>query len=815
MNRDIVFYSHAKNTSLGSIGTKLLKVHIDGVIQKAVKSFFVGLRFNVDTTILKSLLIDICKLHDLGKYSVFFQDYLLKRGKIDTELRQHCRFGAYVIYQKYKEQDSTLALFAYFIVISHHSNLIDLKEYGKKEGLKADEYQQQFVSQKKSVFEYLEIIKSEISVNQLSEFLSVPEFKECRNEMRSLRNERANIQNYFLINYVFSLLIESDKLDASDTPLFQREIIAVDSVDRRLQNSTNELRNYVRKIIIGKLERPDILVHKIFTLTAPTGVGKTLAALDFVLKLRDKIYKTEGYLPQIIYSLPFINIIEQALDEYQNTMPGVEILAHYQYSDIFEHVKSENEEFNEADYNRRLMQLDTWQSDIVITSFVQFFHTLIGNRNKILKKFNHLAGAIVILDEVQTLSLEKIPLIGASLYYLSKFLGTRIVIMTATRPLVFELAFREIISEPSNINCLDEIDQAFFKDGKLSYLELLDNNKNIYESYRRTVIIPKLDRVLVNEQDFIISKFGVHWLITESCIIVVNKVSRSIALFESVKNYISENGYENPVYYLSTNIIPYHRFEIIKRIKEDLKAKRCPVLISTQVVEAGVDLNFDMGFRDIAPVDSIIQVAGRINREANPVRPEREHLPLYIVDFGDCKTIYGIITYNQSKKAMLGKSEIKESNYLDLVNDYFSEISGKASFDYSRNIFNSMKMLQYDGNEHAVSEFKIIEEQQNVCSVFIELDEAGTAAKEAFLKIICISNKEEANLKRREFDTKYKKTFDQRIITIPFYFVNKILPIHPLVENILLVDHNMVDTKYDIETGFKRQKENETHSMFF
>src|SRR5690554_5724458 len=93
------------------------------------------------------------------------------------------------------------------------------------------------------------------------------------------------------------------------------------------------------------------------------------------------------------------------------------------------------------------MAMDTWQADIVITSFVQFFQTLIGKRNKLLKKFNHFANAIIILDEVQALRLDQMPLLGASLFYLSKFLKSRIILMTATRPKIFELAEQEILDK--------------------------------------------------------------------------------------------------------------------------------------------------------------------------------------------------------------------------------------------------------------------------------------------------------------------------------------------------------------------------------
>ncbi len=812
---DNIFYSHSKETPNGKVGTKRLNVHIEGVSQKAIGNFLPNTNFSIPSNQLIDLLKNVCKFHDLGKFTEYFQSYLLKNGKVDSELKKHSRIGAYVIFEKYKGNESLIfSIFAYFLIISHHSDLIDILEYGYKEESNSIKYKESFEAQKNSIVNSVKEIKKEIDYSDLPELLNIPKFNNYRKEVRKIQKGEADIQNYFLINYLFSLLIEADKLDASDTPVYSRKQISISCVDERLRGSVNELRNNVRRTVIEKLQLSDILTNRIFTLTAPTGVGKTLIALDFAVKLREKVHQTENFLPQIIYALPFINIIEQGLDEYKKTMPGVEILAHYQYADILEKREMDNEE--EKHYNNRLMELDTWQSDVVITSFVQFFHTLIGNRNKILKKFNHLAGAIVILDEVQTLGLEQVPLIGASLYYLTKFLGTRILLMTATKPKIFELAYREILNEDRNKNNLDEQDKTFFNNGKPKYLELLHDNKNIYESYKRTMIVPVIGNKLKNEHEFIVQIFSDKWSYDKSCLIVVNKVKRSIDLFSAVKTYLEKYEKRNSIYYLSTNIVPCHRLAIIKNIKQDLEDGLKPILVSTQVVEAGVDLDFDMGFRDLAPIDSIIQVAGRINRQANPQNPEREHLPLYVVDFGDCEKIYGTITQLQSRKALVGKDHILEAQYLNLVNDYFSEISDKSSFDCSTRIFEAMKTLKYDGNkeELSVSSFEIIKEHNNVRSVFIEIDETGTKAKEAFLAIIEKSTKEDASVKKHFFDINFKKDFNQRIISVPKYYTKGLDSIDSKVENILFVSSEDLLRRYNIETGFIRDTNiTEPHTM--
>src|SRR5207249_8290515 len=139
------------------------------------------------------------------------------------------------------------------------------------------------------------------------------------------------------------------------------------------------------------------------------------------------------------------------------------------------------------------------------------------------------------------------------------------------------------------------------------------------------------------------------WQPSKSCLIVVNKVNRCIELYNQTKAYLDKNELKNPLYCLSTNIVPSDRLYIIERLKLDLKFGKAPILIATQVVEAGVDLDFDMGIRDLGPIDSIVQVAGRINRHSNPLEPERPYLPLYVVDLGDCQKIYNEPTTTQAR----------------------------------------------------------------------------------------------------------------------------------------------------------------------
>ncbi len=614
------FYSHSEYIpdKKERKGSKLLYVHTESVSKKAINAFFKNVKFNFNNILLKNALNLICKYHDFGKYTNYFQNYLLNKGDIYSELKKHAFMGACISYEKLMSENKNLGIIAFFINYHHHLNLRDV---GIIPAIVCDNYKRKiFEEQKADIQKNLSTIKLETKEEKINEYLIIPENSFFRKTVRRWLIKETNIQNYYLINYLFSLLIEADKLDASRTKPYARVTIPTHLVNDHILGlmkgkiNPKDLRNEVRLTVLKNLGDKELFEKRLFTLTAPTGIGKTLTSLDFALKLRDKLPNK----PQIIYGLPFINIIEQAIDVYNQVFAKdeVKVLAHYQYADALGQQEKCDEKDGGKGYDQKLMTLDTWQCDIVITTFVQVLQTLIGNRNKMLKRFNHFAGSIIILDEVQTIKLGLQPLVGAALFYLSKFLDTRIILMTATKPKIFELANNHILK---------------LEGEEAKPMELLNEYEQVFSKFNRTAIYPLIDKDIINEEDFLENIFKKKWGPTKSCLIVCNKVDRSIDIFNTVNSHIEEEEeFQNPVYYLSTNIAPCVRLNIIEQIKLDLKYRRNPILISTQSVEAGVDLDFDMGFRDLGPIDSIIQVAGRINRNNDY---KKNYSPLYVLAF--------------------------------------------------------------------------------------------------------------------------------------------------------------------------------------
>jgi len=785
------FYSHAGNFNGREITPKLLRDHTREVTRKAVEQLSTT-AFEQD---LSAFMAQIGLFHDLGKYTPHFQNYLLKTGSFDKKLKQHARFGAFVLCQKLmKNQDAMAAdaMLAFFIILHHHadlSNFSAFRHFPESDDDVAIIFEKQF----KSLHADLPQIAAEMGESWLENELSFPDKVNYRKAFKQFYHTECDIRHYFQINYLFSLLIEADKLDASETAVYRRQKLDNSLVGKYVARfeprQQDELRNHVRQSVINCLnEVKDLEKTRLFTLTAPTGVGKTLTALDFALHLREKVPSLQH--GQIIYALPFINIIEQSLSVYEAVFKGEDcrVLAHYQYADVFGQEKMHHDfDGAEPEYHQKMMALDTWQGDIVITSFVQFLHTLIGNRNKLLKKFNHFADSIIILDEVQTLRLDLLPVVGAALFYLTKFMNARVLLMTATKPEIMRLAHEKILEKEGYLlsDCAAE--------------ELLPTNRSIYEAYKRTKIVPFLDVIFemeTAESDFLDKVFSKNWQTGKSCLLVVNKVQRSIALFDAFKVFLEKFGYKNPLYCLSTNIVPAHRLKRIQDIKDDLKAGKKPILVATQVVEAGVDLDFDMGFRDLGPIDSIVQVAGRINREADPRDPAEPHKPLFIIDFKDCQRIYGPSTAQQASQALSGKTEILEAAYLTLVESYF-KISSVVPFDKSLKTFEAMKKLEYDCLDEV---FQVIEETPNTSSIFVLCDDRAAEVKTAFEKW------KSGKMSKGEFERDFKRDFHQRIIAVPKYYTEHLG--NNLADNIKLA----LPEHYNVETGFirvsaRRQKE--------
>lgn len=181
------------------------------------------------------------------------------------------------------------------------------------------------------------------------------------------------------------------------------------------------------------------LDERILSLNLPTGLGKTLSTFAFAFNLRDKISKEKGYMPRIVYSLPFLSIVDQNFDVLNKVFSANNIdldsslaLEHHHLAEL-RYIKEDDEI---EDRHSKIL-IEGWNSEIIVTTFVQLFHTLFSNRKSTLRKFHKLSGSIIILDEVQSIPFKYWKLLNIFLKEMVSYFNSYVILVTATEPLIF------------------------------------------------------------------------------------------------------------------------------------------------------------------------------------------------------------------------------------------------------------------------------------------------------------------------------------------------------------------------------------------
>lgn len=705
---------------------QFLADHLISVSGIADQNFSSKVSFDgIDNVTIKILCHYINLFHDFGKYTTYFQQYLIN-GIISRE-KNHAHISACVFYNFIKEklphmtvpenkyQTYVLAYLGYLCIWLHHRSLTLLPFPSEKWPI-LHKQATNLLSQAKDIISE-HAFKSDTDIEYFSIINDMEILKDNRDFFIKmpfhLRGRLKNIKWYFMLIYLFSVLIDADKLDSGGICPKLRIAVPADNVSKYLhqkrygQSATElvEQRELARRTmlrVIDQMTDEEIKNARFFTVTAPTGLGKTLSSLQCVLKLQERIQQLEGYIPRIISAIPFINIIEQTQNDYKNVMVNqCEIVVHHRLAEIAHTSLCEDKE---TPLEQVFLEVESWEGDVILTTFVQLFQSLLTGNNRLLKKANKLAGSIVILDEVQSLPDKYMSLIGALLLKMAEYYGTRFILMTATQPRLLEFGDQLLSVTEESSKVLQNS----------APIELLPNHDDFFNKMERTCFVSLLDRELDTEE--FVSLFFEKWTQNQSALIVVNTIKRSIELFNHLRDYLTNVGHKVEVFYLSTNIMPIRRKEIIDVIKGKL-GKTPLILVSTQTIEAGVDLDFDIGFRDLAPLTSLIQTAGRINREGE----KGKFNPLYIVKFKkDSQYVYKLHHLDYTEKRIQQLSLISEPDYRKLVDSYYTWLVGLGVPQESHDLWeDGVLMLDFK----KLNEFALIENKGEVVDVFIETRE--------------------------------------------------------------------------------------------
>ena len=727
-----------------------------------------------EPTILKETMRLIGASHDVGKATRYFQEYLLSGTSSNPLLKSHSTLSSLYAYYASSQENlgNFLPICALLVIQAHHGKL------------------QSRVSVAPKLFGYRNLVRKQVeAVDQRAEMdeilgkMSLPTFSEFSREIINdeifmnlgkdilyVTAEKSKAQLPFLtINFGLSALVDADRMDAARLDFPKRELVSAQNVE-----------NYVKTLSQNSKSRSDIdptviktrdllfdnlsckamnksLEDHIFSITAPTGYGKTLAAFHFALKLRERLW-LQGIKARIVYVAPFLSIIDQNFSVIQKALNLSKnqsnlLLAHHHLAEMNYRPKDEDDSFSTLESE---LLIEGWNAEIVVTTFVQFFNSIIGNRASQLRKFHNLEDAIVLLDEVQSIPHEYWKLIRDILAFISKELNMHIVLMTATQPLIF------------NPDQISELAEDLPQQQSRVHFEIKIDRRIPIDDFCREV-----NRILDETPQ-------------DSYLLVMNTIKSATQVYKSIDG-------NREKYYLSANITPKQRREKLEIISKALKNRRPIVLVSTQVVEAGVDLDFDRAIRDIGPIDSIIQVAGRCNR--NGTREQSKSI-VHIYDVTNsqgyefARQIYGDYLIEKTKEVLSNNSALQEPSYLSSV--YYQKVQAGKSDLKSDKLLNAIAQLDYQCLE---KDFQLIEEQDSA-SVYLEINQE---AKDIWRKYVALMD-ESSGLQAKEKFLQIRQSFYNYVINVPEERVRNL----DLTHGFYLIPAERLIDYYECETGFRR-----------
>ena len=784
---------------------KSLADHLNNVGNRC-KEILWSKHLNIDEFVDFETLLEILYLigitHDFGKATTYFQRYITETDEVARKKQKnkpethHAFISSIFTYYVVKghlakkgllenEYYKYLPIIGFFVVKRHHGNLDNADD----EIYSIDEEKQEILQKQVNAIDFDELDK--IYANFCPEYdLGVASFKENYKEVineittkekrliRRLKDE-STLFYYFISLTLFSILLDADKTDAANLEIAERREIPSDIVDRykdanfgrtgeigNSKSEINRIRDEIYNEVISTVEGLNLDDDKILSLNVPTGTGKTLMALSFGLKLRERLKEEQGFCPRLIYSLPFLSIIDQNSDVFMDVLdhPTTDILLkHHHLSDVvytsedeFEHIESE------IDIGKSLLLIEGWNSEIVVTTFIQFFHSFISNRNRMIRKYHNIINSIVILDEVQAIPHEYWLLLKESINFFAEQFNTYFIFVTATQPLIFAETKNEIKS-------------------------LVENKKGYFNALDRIVLIPHLMPVNINEFKEILQE-DILKNANKDFLIVMNTIKSSKEIYNFIKEVVGRDTGNTKIYYLSTNIVPKERLKRIKAIKKETRERK--IIVSTQLIEAGVDIDVDIVYRDFAPLDSINQVAGRCNRNFGE---NKGVVKIFALTERYYNIYDGFIT--SKTREVLKEYEgvmIAEPKFLDLNDAYFEGVKRGQSDDESKEILIDVKRLNFA----ELSRFKLIKEEHYKADVFVELDDEAEVVWKKYQEII--TNKELKGFEKRKEFLRIKKSFYDYVMSVDKKKAEKVM-IEPYLGYIGKED---LPQYYDRETGY-------------
>lgn len=660
---------------LNSHPDKLLKTHVAEVRYAADliwKSHSDTLQNQVD---LHSVLERVIVFHDVGKATKCFQTYINNvlgyRG--DKRSKAHTPFSMVAALGEAKTNAwswmDTLAIAV--SAAGHHSQFKsrdDLASY------LIDGAWQQVLENQTSGIDWKELCDA--VKFPLEPFVASVEFVDELNEWFSdcllldgldALTIADGVAFRLRCQLVHSILLEADKaflkIEEQARSDFRRRTsnpfelntlaLFISSKSVRRTSPLDVLRNSARESLANGMAK-----HKsksILTMTLPTGSGKTLLAAHWALSQRDSL-RSQNHTPPIVIVMPFLSVIEQTEKEYRSFIGNELTILPYHSLSVRDLSTTERAEDTQTFSKQKSPEaaefmLDTWDADVIITTFDQFLLALLAPKTRYQMRFHSLCDAIVVMDEVQALPTKLWDIVHQSLTELSRIGNFRILAMSATQPGFLPHA-TEIIEAP----------ESFY--GSLARYELVlkHNDKLFLEDFIETLL-----------------KRANDW--GERRTLIVCNTRKSA---RAVRDAFAKAGHE--VIFLSADVTPEERLTSVDRIKEEAPC----LVVATQCIEAGIDIDMDLVIRDFAPMDSIVQVAGRCNRHA---RRSVEQVEIVLLTNANgrpyCQFIYDKVLLKETRSVLDEHSKVIQSDVIPerdifgLTNRYYERITTKKDLGQS------------------------------------------------------------------------------------------------------------------------------------
>ncbi|SEH21856.1 CRISPR-associated helicase/endonuclease Cas3 [Selenomonas sp. KH1T6] len=552
--------------------------------------------------------------HDIGKYSDLFQGYI--RGENNYHI-DHSSAGAQVLCKM-----KSLGCLQAFCIAGHHAGLPNL---GVSSDLKTEATL--YGRLKKDVEDY-SYYKGEVPPpkNTLSISTMVSKYP---------------FSAMFFARMVFSCLIDADYLNTEkfiedgkvDRTGYDSIRDIADRVFKKLEEKgfTNpegkkEI-NQKRAFILNSCLKAGLGPCGMYTLTVPTGGGKTLSSTAFALK-----QCVANNLRRIIYVIPYTSIIEQTADTLRDY---VNLKYKGSIDNVLEHHSAVNYDDDSDSSKLAKLATENWDAPLIVTTNVQFFESLFANRTSKCRKLHNIVNSLIIFDEAQMFPAEYMVPILSSLAELTNAYGCSCLLASATQP-----PWQELFSKYSKI-------------WPVECREIMTGIPEMYSFFRRTNYV-SLGSCCVND-------IAEHIKKNNQVLCIAKTKKTADMIYQKLKG-------EKGVIYLSTNLYPAHRRRVIKQIRRRLNSEEKPPcrVISTSVISVGVDLDFPVGYVEMTALDAILQAAGRVNREGDNSWYDSK---VYVFSLKDQFSSFRMQEIEATKKV---QSEIQDIFTPEAVNKYFS-----------------------------------------------------------------------------------------------------------------------------------------------